>query len=442
MARKRDLATPPEEAGFALIEVVISALIIVMVGGAVLALISATTRSAAQQRARTQEYSLAQEDQARLRSMRISSLKNLKEVRSVTLNGAVFQVESTGAFVNNSSGASSCAENESSPDYVRIASKVKQKSGLGTPVALESIVSPSSGSLDPSHGSLVVSATNGKGGALSNLVLTGSGSASFSGETDSNGCAIFADLPAGTYTLTPSGFGLIDVNGKTPSGQEVQISGNQTQRVQLQLDQPGGLRVPFIYKLGSTTYQTVPTYVAAFNSDLGATAKSFEPSAETVAGTKYAVLSTLFPFKTAYTLYAGTCEGDQPSESKAMTTAVVVAGKTETASQVQMPTLEVTVTSGSTKIKGARVTVTDDDCASTGKYVYTTEAEGHQSESTSGPMTPALPWSTYDICASASISGTNRRLYSKNVSVETLSSTIPKSLNLSGTGSESNKTCP
>lgn len=443
MARKRYPATLPKEAGFALIEVVVSALLVVMVGAAVLALISATTRSAAQQRARSQAYALSQEDQARLRSMRLSSLNGFEESRTVTLNGTQFEVDSTGAFVNNSSGTSSCEANNSSPDYVRITSTVEQKSGKGSPVTLESIVAPSSGSLDPSHGSVVVSATNGQGTGLANLVLTGSGPQAFSGKTDASGCAIFADLPAGTYTVTPSGFGLIDVNGEAPSGKEVQVTGNQTQRVSFQFDQPGGLRIPFVYKLGSTTYSTVPAYVALYNSDLGSTAKGYKPTTETVGSTKYAVLSTLFPFKTEYTVYAGPCEGDKPPlGSEAMTTAAVVAGTTTTAPQVRMPALELTVTNGSTKLQGAKVTISDDDCATNGKYVYTTESGGHQSETTTGPMTPALPWSTYDICASASISGTNRRLYANNLPVETLASTVTKSLNLSGTGSESGKTCP
>jgi Tfp pilus assembly protein PilV len=428
MARKRGRTTLPGEAGFALIEVVISAMIIVMVGGAVLGLISATTRSAAQQRARTQEYAAAQEDQARLRSMRISSLNHLKEVRTVTLNGTELEVESTGTFVNNSSGSSSCEENESTPDYVRIASTVRQKSGKGTAVVLRSIVSPSSGSLDPTHGSLVIAATNGKGEDLSGLVLSGSGPSSFSGETDSNGCAIFADLPAGTYTLTPSGFGLVDKTGNPPSGQEVKVTGNQTQRLPLMFDRPGTLKVPFYYRLGSTNFSVVPEDAALYNAEMGSTAKGYEPTTEVVGSTKYAVISSLFPFKTAYTVYAGACEGDKPTSSEAMGSVAVSAGATTTGSQVRMPTLEITVTSGTTKLKGAKVVITDEKC-SAGKYVYTTEAEGHQSETESGAKTPAVPWSKYKICASAKIGTTTRRTEVSGVSVETLT-TVTQAMNI------------
>ncbi len=429
---------PIAESGFALIEVLVSALLIVIVGSAVLGLMTASTRSANQQRVRTQEYAAAQEDQARMRSMRISSLTHLKEVRPVTLNGTALEVESSAAFVNNSSGTASCAENESSPDYVRITSTVRQESGKGSPITLQSIISPSNGSLDPAHGSLVIAATNAQGQGLAGLVLTGTGTGNFSGETDENGCAIFADLPAGSYTLTPSGVGLVDKFGKPPASQSVQVSGNQTQRLPLLYDRPGTLRVPIVYKLGSTTYGVVPKYIAAYNAEVGSTAARFEPTLEEVGSTKYSVIASMFPAKTAYTVYPGPCEGDRPptTTTEAYASATVLAAGTVTSSQVRMPTLEVTVTNGSTRLQGAKVTLSDDNC-SAGDYEYTTESNGHQSATTTGPLTPAVPWSTYDICASAYFYNTYHRLRANNVSIETLTSTVTKSLNLSGPGSES-----
>jgi Tfp pilus assembly protein PilV len=54
----------PSEAGFALIEVLISGLIAVVVAAAVMALFATAERSAADQRQRTQAYGVAQDDQA------------------------------------------------------------------------------------------------------------------------------------------------------------------------------------------------------------------------------------------------------------------------------------------------------------------------------------------------------------------------------------------
>ena len=81
---------------------------------------------------------------------------------------------------------------------MRITSSVTWPGALN-PVVLESIVSPSNGSLNPNHGTLVVTTKNAAAEALPGIGLSGKGAGTFSGTTDSTGCANFADLPAGNY---------------------------------------------------------------------------------------------------------------------------------------------------------------------------------------------------------------------------------------------------
>src|ERR1700761_8953476 len=105
-ARQRLGRQGQAEDGFILIEVLVSALILAIVAGAVLTLITATTRSAASTRNHSVAYDLAQEDQARLRTMRIAKLNHLDETSAqpIIVNGAAFRVHSTGVFVNNRAG--------------------------------------------------------------------------------------------------------------------------------------------------------------------------------------------------------------------------------------------------------------------------------------------------------------------------------------------------
>ncbi len=113
------------EDGFIIIEVLVSAVILAIVAGAVLTLISATTRSAASGRTHSTAYGLAQEDQARLRALRISTLNGLDETENEeTIGGTTYTIESTGTFVNNSTGTVSCTESNASADYVQITSTV------------------------------------------------------------------------------------------------------------------------------------------------------------------------------------------------------------------------------------------------------------------------------------------------------------------------------
>ncbi len=181
MSQARARANPQAEAGFALVEVLVSAAIVVLMAGAVFGLITATAHSAAEERHRSEAYAIAQEDQARLRSLRVPSLNRLSQTRTVTLNGTAYTVESSGVFVNDKTGTSSCGQGTSSADYIKISSTVSWPSG-GThaPVTIASIVAPPTGSLDPSHGTLTVSATNAQGTPIPGIGLTGTGAGTFS----------------------------------------------------------------------------------------------------------------------------------------------------------------------------------------------------------------------------------------------------------------------
>jgi hypothetical protein len=60
------------EDGFVLIEILVSAIVVMIVAGAVFTLLNATARSAGEERHRSEAYAVAQEDQARLRSLRFA----------------------------------------------------------------------------------------------------------------------------------------------------------------------------------------------------------------------------------------------------------------------------------------------------------------------------------------------------------------------------------
>jgi Tfp pilus assembly protein PilV len=434
--------------GFVLIEVLVSALVIAIVAGAVLTLISATTRSAADQRTHADAYAVAQEDQARLRSMRIAALNRLQQTRTVTLDGHQFTVESTGVFVNNSTGTtSSCTSGESSADYVRITSTVRwPEIGKRRPVTIQSIVSPSNGSLDPSHGTLTITTTNGAGAALAGVGISATGVGTFSGSTDSTGCANFADLPSGNYTMTTSAPGYVDPQGDlSPWSTTVGVVSSSTQSVGLRYDQPGTIPVNFKYRIGSSSEFKTATAdsVFVYNAEMPKGGRVYG----TPGGTRATTVSAtpLFPFKGADTVYAGSCEtnnpnpeGKNPSGAPAMASVVVPAGGTAPAPELQLPALNLTVTKG-TALAGATVAITDESCTAGGTLVrrtYTTNAAGNPSNSPTGAAEPALPWGTYKVCAQTGGGGSTINKTVKEVSVRNLSAAATVAIDLqSGTKS-------
>ncbi len=435
------------EDGFALIEVLVSALILAIVAAGVMAVLQATTRSAADERRHAEGFAIAQEDQARLRSMRLSALNRLSEERSVTLEGNSFTVKSEGVFVNNStSQPSSCTSGATSADYVRITSTVNWDSHANRPpIVMQSIVSPSNGSLDPNHGTLVITTKNAAGEPLSGVGLSATGVGTFTGTSDSTGCANFTDLPAGNYSVTPTSAGLVDLHGDTAKALTTSVVAGGTNTFPILLDYGASLPVEFERRVGSSS-----TYAPAKVDSLYVYNVLMNPAkpywAPGKVRTSSITATPVFPFTSPDTVYAGACAVNDPGVGVGEGSVTLSPGKTYAPTlKLKVPALELTVKNGSSAISGATVMITDENCEPEGKTLtrtYTTESLGHQSSASNGTAEYALPYGTYEICASGVVSSHSRRLYSKKVKVQSFTSSKVESLDIAGNGSEKDRACP
>ncbi len=415
-------------------------MIAVMITGGVIALLNATGRASAEERHRSQAYAIAQEDQARLRAMRIPSLNGFVEKeREVPLNGTIYKVTSTAKFVNDSTGeAPTCSSGSASVDYVRISTTVTWPSrGSRPPVNIESIVSPVSGSLDPTHGNLSITTINAAGLPLPAVPLTLTGPATLASNTDSSGCAIFYDQPAGDYTVTPSpGAGYVEKDGNAPQAETVSAAAGSTTNYVLQFDKAGSAPVAFKYRVGSSGTFNAGTAdsIYVFNSNMSS-AKVFG----TPGGTRQTGITatSLFPFTSTYAVYAGSCEGDNPNPTgvepppaaaaPALANVSVPVNGTAATATLQLPALNLKVWTGrnssnpESAYNGADVWIRDDYCPETGTPVTrraTTNSSGNLPD-------PGLPWSRYDVCADTITGGATtggRRQRIENVEVKNLTS--------------------
>lgn len=409
--------TPSEEDGFIIIEVLVSALILAIVAGAVLTLITATTRSAASERSHSTAYGLAQEDQTRMRTLPLSTLKSYQKEKTETIGGTSFTVVSKAFFVNDTSGTASCTEQNASVAYVEITSTVSSPA-LPNSVLLQSIVSPSSGSLDSTHGSLVFQVNNALGEGVSGVSIASSGSTnpgSFSGSTESTGCATFADIPSGNYKVTATAAGLITPEGtETYVKEQVGAPAGATQRVLINFDKAGMIAANFVYKdptIGALKPAPVDAMELFESENGGKTVTYGTPNLTSRSATLEDKVA--YPFKTAYGVYAGSCISNNPDpESKKINLeakpSVLVAAGSTTPATIQVPALNLSVTRGGTAVKGAKVILTDTNCTYNGSNVkreYTTNEVGHivNSNAELATRTEAigLPFGIYSICASA-----------------------------------------
>jgi type II secretory pathway pseudopilin PulG len=445
-----------DQEGFIIIEVLVSAIILALVAGAVLTLITATTRGAATQRDRAVAYDLAQADQARLRAKQITTLNGLEELNEkpialnqgpTTLNGTEYNVESKGEFVNNQAGGVSCTAENDTPDYIQVTSTVTSPA-LNSPVTIQSVVSPSTGSLDTTHGNLSVQATNAAGTPVSGVSVSLKETA-YARTTETLGCANFADLPNGNYTIVFKGGSLVNTEGKSEEAKPVTIVGKTTERKTSEWDKPGKLEPEFVYAQPGTG-KLLPAPVDSMS--VAFTERSLGPTAYgTPGGSRSArpVAEKLFPFKgSKYTVYAGSCLSNNPNPDGSKPGNNVGIGSIEVppygvgTAQIQVPALELTVESGSKPVAGAKVTVTDENagCKSGGsavKRTFTTNGGGHLALTETGTTEAGLPFGTYKICASKKIGTTTFRAELTKVSVENFTSVgTVKALPLTTAGTE------
>ncbi len=300
---------------------------------------------------------------------------------------------------------------------------------------LESIVSPVSGSLDPTHGNLAVTVVNAKQEKITGAGLSATGVGAFSGSTDSEGCALFGGEPAGTYTLTPNlGSEYVNSNGEVPPSIPITITAGTTTPLSLEYDRAGSVEVRFTVKEsgGSALLASTQDSIIAFNTGM----KTAQPYG-TPGGAELSMIKAtpLFPFTSPDSFYAGSCTTNAPAAGGASVN--VPAGGNATAT-VQVPALYLTVKNSSgTALSGAKVTATDSVCkiGSTStqvKRIFTTNSSGNLPD-------PGLPWGKYELCASAPISGTARRTTvtspsTSPVPVESLSgTTVTMTLSTSST---------
>ena len=441
--RLRHALNPAREEGFVLIEIMVSALVLIAASAGVMVLLQTTTHSQADLRNSSEAYALAQEDQARLASMRLSTLNRLDETRTVTLNNTKFSVRSRGVFVNDTTSRPSCGEGTSSADYVEITSSVSWPGmNPGERSKIVSILSPSNGSLDPNRGTIAFSVVTQNQTPVSNVYISG-GSGAFAGYTDAYGCAVFADLPAGNYTASVNGegAGVVNKDGKYTQTESVPVAAGDTKTVTFEFDRPGTINVGFSYRIG-----TGSTFAASSSDALVLYHPNMEGGTARVLGTpggsRVATISAapLFPFSSTYTVYGGSCTSNDPGTGAGKVSVAAPRGGSASVT-VQLPAFDPVVWSGtSSSSKGsplakADVWIRDTTCKAGSNLVtrrYTTNSEGRLPDL-------GLPYGTYTVCADTEpgtgTTGVRRQKLASSVSVKSLTAPTTANLYLGSGGS-------
>jgi type II secretory pathway pseudopilin PulG len=344
------------ETGDTIIEVLISALLVGLIVVGTLTGFNVTSGASATERARAQADVLAQQAEERLRGLPLAKLEALQvepRVEETTQNGTKYKTTSTAEYRTDETATSSCNSTSTNAGYFRTSSTVTGAwQSAKNPVVETGIISPPPGS------ALIVQATNAASEGVGGMTVTATGPAPVATphtlSTATNGCAILSLLP-GEYKINVSQPGYVDENWYTESEKDphsthsVYLTAENAVKEPYRFDRAGSLEVEFTTESASSAGDSF----VAFNPLM--TPPSFRqipsPAALETYATTIKSSTTVFPFpeKAPYSVYAGTCEANNPQAvnpaNGSPPTVYVPAGKSGLAKVVQPP-INIRVMSG------------------------------------------------------------------------------------------------
>jgi hypothetical protein len=300
------------EVGFALIEVLVSAALVMVIATAVLGGIDVPSMISGRDQASSQGASIAQQDQERMRGMSVASLINLNQTRTQTVDNRAYTVTSKVNWVTDSGSSLSCSSGDSqSGDYLKLNSTVTGPS-IKYPVVLESLLAPPNGSLATKKGNLGVLITDQAGAPVQGATVSISGPQSGSASSDANGCVFFALINPGSYQTTVSKTGYVDKGGNSSVVQTSTVSAGSTSLLQPTI----GKAVSITVNLETNAYGTVKASsrnvartVTIANAQL---LPSGTKTANVAANASSTTINNLYPFTDGYSAYSGNCATANP----------------------------------------------------------------------------------------------------------------------------------
>jgi type II secretory pathway pseudopilin PulG len=385
------------QGGFALIEVVVSAALLLVVAGGVLAGIEGPSRISGKNETRSQATDLAQQDQERLRSMSFTSLVGYTQTTPVTVGGVTYTRYSSAVWIHDNGDPDSCSTqtNSNTGDYLKITSRVTP-SGAGKPVQVDSLMSAPPGQYS-NKGTLAVLLTDQAGQPVVGQNVSITGAVNMTVPTNSIGCAVFGLIPKGNYTATFSRAGWVDPAAVTNVSLATSVTANSTTIVPHLYAPAGRINVSVDTKIGAAAPVASPAKaVMVSNSGIPTGTLTFPAPATPTQGVSSFALD-VFPFQSGYNVWAGSCTANDPTKFgvAAYTATPPPAGSANVT--VRQPALDLTLKRGTSLFASTHTRVTNRDATCPQAVTTTTTSLGKFAGA--GFQGPGFPFGNYTVCA-------------------------------------------
>jgi Tfp pilus assembly protein PilV len=418
------------EAGFALIEVLVSAGLVMVIAAAVLGGVDAPSVLSGRNQASSQGVALAQQDQERMRAMPIADLINHNKTRTVKVDGRDYSVVSKVTWVTDSGSSVSCATSDTtSGDYLKLKSTVTGP-GIKKPATIDSLLTPPNGSVATQKGNLAVLMKNHLDQPAQGMTVDVSGPQNGVVTTDANGCAFFALLNPGQYTVKISKSGWVDKASSSQMVRTSTVSSGSTSLIQETMAPAGALTI----SVETNAYGTVKA--SAIRKGVTISNGGLLPSGTKVftasVGATSVNATNLYPFTDGYSAFSGDCATSDPVPAAGPFAAIPTAGGAAVPLTVRQPALNLKLTingaqPGSVNGRGFLKSSAGSTCGYKFTQIPVTSA-GQFAD-------PGFPEDTYDMCLQGNVPsfGGNYHVIRTGIAVNNYATGT--TLNMEGTSS-------
>jgi hypothetical protein len=420
------------EEGWLIVEIMIGSLVLVITALGIYSGLDGASKASGRNRNRTVAAYLAQQDQERMRTMDAAALSGYTASRVVTVAGVKYTVSSSATQVSDTSGSISCTNKSSTASYLRIRSSVADPSGKNAPVVQDSLLSPKPG--DGNAAVQVVDRTGTTG--VQNVPVQLQESPNTTTNTDSGGCSLFTFLDNATqYHVGFSLTGYVDVNGVNSVSGPITLVPGTVSITQFQYDKAGTITATYP---GVCTGLTVGDSHMTLNPAIRTFDSTTTPPGTCSGATNMA--TSLFPFTDKYSVYAGSCQSNDPTQQSPAQTAtfapIVTPGNNSNVT-VQEPPISLLVqrktgTNTTIRATSANVKITETDCANS----FTGASTSLNGNTTGNNFSQGYPYGKYSVCVD---DGTHKN--TGNVINNTTSTGASATITIDDTSSSKLGTC-
>jgi Tfp pilus assembly protein PilV len=394
-----DLTSTPsrslaEERGSVLIEVLVSAVLVAVIGVALFGALNSAAQVSGKSKTRAGAAAIAQDDQERMRAMPVASLSNFRQHRDPVVMGKIaYVVDSRAEWIADAKGATDCTANGAAADYLKITSTVSAKNIPLKPVVVTSTVTPAPGTFTSDEGSLAVSVTGADGAGRAGVNVSINGPANDVQLTDANGCAFFGYEPVGDYNITASASGYVDPNGNATATGTSSVGSQTVATLSLSYDQAGQATASF--KTDPDDRPEIDSNQSSVGfSNAGVTTNSgVRYFTNATPATAITTTPTLYPFPGAYSVFAGDCANNAAPTGVTPDSLAVLPGKLDHAVTVHVPALNIVTQLNTVNKAGMYVRIKSTTAGCTPKtYSARTSNANFRLDD------PGFPYGTYSVC--------------------------------------------